>query len=92
MKYVLMFVSIALLSGCALDPEYRAARERERIAKYTAKCESFGFKKETAEMNQCILKMFEIDNNAAAAYGAAIIGQPKSNTTCRTSGNTTTCY
>ena len=52
MRYLFLVV---LLGGCGLNPQYRAEKEAERLAKFEAECERIGYQRGTQAMTDCKL-------------------------------------
>lgn len=91
MRLILVFV--LLLSGCALDPAVIAARQRQQqaqeeqnqrayVANMINQCEALGFSRNEQSIRQCMLQLYQSDQNQrqanrANALNYLISRQPK---------------
>ncbi|MGJ8623985.1 MAG: hypothetical protein ACSHW1_14595 [Yoonia sp.] len=58
MKFTIVVLSLAILTGCSLPPEsaawFRNTSQQEILAFYEQRCSGYGYKAETDEMRECV--------------------------------------
>lgn len=89
LKWLVLAVVAASVTGCGLSPEYREAREAKRIAEYKSTCTRMGYAEGTAEQRYCAVKLYqaEMGKLSTSSQGVAPIKQ----TRCVTIGNSLSC-
>jgi len=57
MRYLMLLGSLVLLTGCALDPKQREARETAHLKELARVCEKVGYGAGSAENKDCVVKL-----------------------------------
>ena len=57
MRYLTLLVAAGLVSGCAIDPKQREARETAHLKELARVCEKVGFGAGSTENKDCVVKL-----------------------------------
>ena len=57
MRYLMVFVSLVILTGCAIDPKEREAREAAHFRELARMCEKVGYAAGSEQNKDCVVKL-----------------------------------
>ncbi len=57
MRYLMLLGSLVLLTGCAIDPKQREARETAHLRELARVCEKVGYAPGSEQNKDCVVKL-----------------------------------
>lgn len=57
MRYLILLTAAGLLSGCAIDPKEREARETAHFRELSRVCEKVGYPAGSEQNKECVVKL-----------------------------------
>ncbi len=88
MRYLILLCSLVLLTGCALDPRQREARETAHLKELARVCEKVGYGAGSTENKDCVVKLLAAEIAQPTIMTAPYLTMP---TLCHIAGSRVIC-
>ena len=70
MRYLMLIGSLVLLTGCAIDPKQREARETAHFRELARMCEKVGYAAGSEQNKDCVVKLLAAERTPAPVVNA----------------------